>query len=109
LKLSNSTLRILALLLIFLAAGPEIGIALEMTTLLEIFGAVMFFMAFSTGARMVLIDLAIALRHFIFPAYLPRLITQATLVHVSARILVFGVWVLTIGRFVFELNAGRLW
>ena len=57
-KISNSTLRLLALLLIGLAAGPEIGLAVEMTTLLEILGAVAFFMAFSTGMRMLLMDLA---------------------------------------------------
>ena len=54
-KISNSALRVLALLLIGISAGPELGLAVEMTTLLEILGAAAFFMAFSIGARMVLL------------------------------------------------------
>ena len=60
-------LRLLALLLIGLAAGPELGVAVEMTTLLEILGAVAFFFAFSIGARLLLTQLAMALRNYLLP------------------------------------------
>ena len=90
-KISDSSLRLLALLLIGLAAGPEIGLAVEMTTLLEILGAVAFFMAFSIGMRMALTDLAIALRDYVCRPYVPRMITTVTLVHVTARVLYLGI------------------
>ena len=108
-KISNSTLRLLALLLIGLAAGPEIGLAVEMTTLLEILGAVAFFMAFSTGMRMALMDLALAFRDYVCPPYIPRTLTTVTLVHVTARVLYVGIVVVLIGRLLFELHTGRLW
>jgi len=108
-KISNSTLRLLALLLIGIAAGPEIGLAVEMTTLLEILGVVAFFMVFSTGMRMALMDLALAFRDFVCPPYIPRALTTVTLVHVTARVLYGGILVLVIGRLLFELHTGRLW
>ncbi len=108
-KISASTLRLLALLLIGLAAGSEVFLAAEMTTLLEILGAVALFMAFSIGAKMVLMDLAAALRDYLCPAYVPRLFTAVTLVHVTARVLYLGLVVVLIGRLLFEVHAGRLW
>ena len=108
-KISNSTLRLLALLLIGLVAGPEFGLAVEMTTLLEILGAVAFFMAFSTGMRMALVDLALAFRDYVCPPYIPRTLTTVTLVHVTARVLYVGIVVVVIGRLLFELHTGRLW
>ena len=108
-KLSDSTLRLLALLLIGLAAGPEIGLAVEMTTLLEILGAVAFFMVFSTGIRMLLTDLALTFRDYVCPPYVPRSLTTVTLAHVTARVLYVGLVIVLIGRLLFELHTGRLW
>lgn len=108
-KISTSALRLLALLLIGLAAGSEVVLAAEMTTLLEILGAVAFFMAFGIGARLVLMELAIALRNYVCPAYLPRLITPLTLVHVTARVLYLGLVAVLVGRLLFEMYSGRLW
>jgi hypothetical protein len=108
-KISNATLRILALLLIGIAAGPELGLAIEMTTLLEILGAAAFFMAFSIGARMVLIDLASAFRNYICEGFACNLSRPVMLIRAAPRVLSFGVSVLVVGRFLFELHAGRVW
>ena len=108
-KIGTSTLRLLALLLIGLAAGSEMVLAAEMTTVLEILGAVAFFMAFSIGAKMVLMDLTTALRDYVCPAYVPRLITPVTLAHGTARVLYLGLVVVLIGRLLFEMYSGRLW
>ena len=51
-------LRVLLLLAIFSMAGPEIIPAIEMATLLEVLGALMFVTAFSAALRMTAIDLA---------------------------------------------------
>ena len=82
---SNSTLRLLALLLIGLAAGPEIGLAMEMTTLLEILGAVLFFTSFSVGARMLARDLVTALRTFVYPVFIVGQRPSVILVYAGSR------------------------
>jgi putative effector of murein hydrolase LrgA (UPF0299 family) len=48
----NQTLRLIAILLIVLIAGPEIGIALDLTILLDIVGAELFLLSFIVGIRM---------------------------------------------------------
>jgi hypothetical protein len=48
LKDRDAALKVLSLILIGLAAGPEIGLGMEMTTLLEIMGA--FFLSLRVGA-----------------------------------------------------------
>ena len=52
----NAWLKILALILIGMGAGPEIGFAMEMTTLLEILGVTIFFLSFRVGAKMLLMS-----------------------------------------------------
>ena len=54
----QSMLRVLLLLAIFSMAGPEIIPAIEMATLLELLGALMFVTAFGAALRMTVIDLA---------------------------------------------------
>jgi len=109
LKDREAWLKVLALVLIGVAAGPEIGLAMEMTTLLEILGAVAFFLSFRVGARMLLEDLVTALRNYIFPPFLahvafPRVIAYAFpragwVVGFSCVFYLFGT----------ELHAGALW
>lgn len=59
--------RLLLLFAIFAAAGPEIFAALEMATLLELLGTVLFLTAFSTGLKMVVIDTGRWLLDFLVP------------------------------------------
>ena len=51
-------LRVLLLVTIFSMAGPELIPAIEMATLLELLGALMFVTAFSAALRMTAIDVA---------------------------------------------------
>ena len=108
-KSNDRSLRLLALLLIGLAAGSEIVLAAEMTALLEILGAMAFFMAFIIGARMVITDLAAALRDYVCQGFVCRLSAPVMLIHVAPRVLVLGTSILVGGRFLFELHAGKLW
>lgn len=62
----QSLLKAALVLGIFLAAGPEIFAAIELTVLLELFGATLFLTAFHSGLRLLFIDaLAIARRMFL--------------------------------------------
>jgi hypothetical protein len=105
---SNSTLRLLALLLIGLAAGPEIGLAMEMTTLLEILGAVLFFTSFSVGARMLGRDLVTALRTFVYPVFIFGQRPSVILVYAGSRALWVAGMALVIGNFLREFANGTL-
>ena len=107
-KISNSALRLLALLLIGLAAGPEIGLAMEMTTLLEILGAVLFFTSFSVGARMLVMDLVTALRSFVYPVFIVGQRPSVILVHSGSRVLWVVGMALVIGNFLREFANGTL-
>lgn len=66
-KHRDTMLKLAALLLIAFMAGPEIGVAIELTALLEIVGALMFLMSFSAGARILLTDLGRVIRDFVCP------------------------------------------
>jgi hypothetical protein len=107
-KISNSTLRLLALLLIGLAAGPETGLAMEMTTLLEILGAVLFFTSFSVGARMLVKDLVTALRTFVYPVFIVGQTRSVILVYAASRVLWVVGMALVIGNFFREFANGTL-
>jgi hypothetical protein len=107
-KISNSTLRLLALLLIGLAAGPEIGLAMEMTTLLEILGAALFFTSFSVGARMLVMDLVTALRSFVYPVFIVGQTPSVILAHAGSRVLWAVGMALVIGNFLREFANGTL-
>ncbi len=107
-NISNSTLRLLALLLIGLAAGPEIGLAMEMTTLLEILGAVLFFTSFSVGARMLARDLVTALRTFVYPVFIVGQRPSVILVYAGSRALWVAGMALVIGNFLREFANGTL-
>ena len=107
-NISNSTLRLLALLLIGLAAGPEIGLAMEMTTLLEILGAVLFFTSFSVGARMLARDLVTALRTFVYPSFIVGQRPSVILVYAGSRVLWVVGMALVIGNFFREFANGTL-
>jgi hypothetical protein len=101
-------LRLLALLLIGLAAGPEIGLAMEMTTLLEILGAVLFFTSFSVGARMLVKDLVTALRTFVYPVLIVGQTRSVILVYAGSRVLWVAGMALVIGNFFREFANGTL-
>jgi hypothetical protein len=108
-KLSDSSLRLLALLMIGLCAGPELGLAIEMHMLLEILGALLFFTAFSVGARMLAMDFAFALRDIVCPSFVRSLRTPDMLGYVVPRVLYVGIHMLVIGVFLVELVTGKLW
>lgn len=61
-------LRVLLLLAIFSMAGPELIPAIEMATLLELLGAMLFITAFSTALKMTAIDTARWLANLFAPA-----------------------------------------
>jgi hypothetical protein len=107
-KISDPTLRLLALLLIGLAAGPEIGLAMEMTTLLEILGAVVFFYSFSVGARMLVVDLVTALRSFVYPVFIVGQSPSVILVYAGSRALWVVGMAIVIGHFLREFAHGTL-
>jgi hypothetical protein len=104
----DAWLRLLALVLIGLAAGPEIGLAIEMTTVLEILGAVIFFYAFSVGAKMLLMDLAAAARDFICPPFVSAMSRPRAIVYAATRSVWLGTVALVIARYCLELSRGWL-
>jgi hypothetical protein len=55
-------------MLITLAAGPEIFLAMEMTTLLEILGASLFLTAYGVGAKLFALTVCRALLDIALPA-----------------------------------------
>jgi hypothetical protein len=55
-------------LAIALAAGPEVILAMEMTTLLEMLGASLFLTAYATGAKLTAITLGRSVCGIMFPA-----------------------------------------
>jgi hypothetical protein len=67
----NGSLGLAAIILIVLIAGPEIGIALDLTVLLDIVGAELFLFSFIVGIRMIpwrfVADRAVALLYRIDP------------------------------------------
>ena len=50
-----------------LAAGPEIFLAMEMTALLELLGAILFLSAMAAGARLVALNICNAIYNIAFP------------------------------------------
>ena len=81
----NAWLKILALILIGVAAGPEIGFAMEMTTLLEILGVAIFFLSFRVGAKMLLMDIAAAIRNFVYPPVVSAMNRPSAIVLTASR------------------------
>jgi hypothetical protein len=61
-------LHVVIVLAIAMAAGPEVILAMEMTTLLEMLGASLFVTAYFAGARLAAITVARSAREFILPA-----------------------------------------
>lgn len=61
---------------ISVAAGPEIFVALEMTAVMEILGAVLFLTAMSAGARLVVSNIWNAIRNTVFPIPLPFVVRR---------------------------------
>ena len=104
----NAWLKLLALIFIGVAAGPEIGLAIEMTTVLEILGAAIFFLSFRVGAQMLILDLAASARDFVRPPVVAGLNRPGAVVYVAARTLYLVVLVLIPARFCLELAWGRL-
>jgi hypothetical protein len=51
--LKNGAFRLAAVMLIVLIAGPEVGIALDLTIVLDVVGAELFLLSFLVGLRMV--------------------------------------------------------
>ncbi len=49
----NGTLRLAAIILIILIAGPEVGIAIDLTILLDLVGSELFLLSFIVGIRMI--------------------------------------------------------
>jgi len=104
----NAWLKLLALIFIGVAAGPEIGLAIEMTTVLEILGAAIFFLSFRVGAQMLILDLAASARDFVRPPVVAGLNRPGAVVYVAARTLYLVVLVLIPARFCLELAWSRL-
>jgi hypothetical protein len=52
---------------IALAAGPEIFVAMEMTALLELLGAILFLSAMAAGAKLVALNICNAIYNIAFP------------------------------------------
>jgi hypothetical protein len=110
-KLSSNQepgLKLLALILIGVAAGPEIGLAMEMTTLLEILGAAAFFLSFHVGARMLMLDVAAATREFVCPPFVSAMSRTRAVVYTAERTFWLGTMVLVTGLYCLELGAGGL-
>jgi len=61
---------------ISVAAGPEIFVAMEMTAIMEILGAVLFLTAMSAAARLVLSSLWNAMRNTACPMPLPYVVRR---------------------------------
>jgi len=61
---------------ISVAAGPEIFVAIEMTAVMEILGAVLFLAAMSAGAKLIISSIWSAIRNTIFPIPLPFVVRR---------------------------------
>jgi hypothetical protein len=64
---SDAYLKPLIILMIGLLAGPEIFVAVELTTILEILGAALFLLSFAVGFRMLGLAAFEWLRSFLLP------------------------------------------
>ncbi len=101
-------LKFLAIVLIGLAAGPEIGLAMEMTALLEILGTAGFFLSFHVGAKMLFMDLARAIHNFVVPPVVYAMSLPGRLVCAAARASWLGVLAFVAGSYGVELCSGGL-
>src|SRR4029077_2080877 len=63
----EACLKLLAILMIVLIAGPDIFAATELTTILELFGATMFLLSFAVGFWMLGLAAFEGLRDFLLP------------------------------------------
>jgi hypothetical protein len=63
---------------IALAAGPDIFVAMEMTAVMELLGALLFLTAMAAGARLVLLSIWSAIRSIAFPIPLPFVVRADT-------------------------------
>jgi len=104
----NSWLKLLAIILIGMGAGPEIGFAIEMTTLLEILGVTIFFLSFRVCAKMLLLDLAVSLRDFVCPPVVTAMRRPGAIVYMASQTFWFVTTVLVTGLFCLELAGGGL-
>jgi len=76
-------------LAIALAAGPEIFLAIEMTTLLELLGASLFLTAFATGAKFTVWSSWRAARNTLLPAAEIYVIRSNAAVSAKAQALIY--------------------
>jgi len=104
----SAWLKLLAIILIGVAAGPEIGFAMEMTTLLEILGVAIFFLSFRVGAKMLLLDLAAALRDFVCPPVVSAMRRPGAVVYMALQTFWLVTTVLVAGLYCLELAGGGL-
>jgi hypothetical protein len=102
----NTWLKILALILIGVAASPEIGFAMEMTTLLEILGVTIFFLSFRVGAKMLLMDIAAAIRNFVCPPVVSAMNRPNAIVYTTPRTYWLVMTILVTGLYCLELAGG---
>lgn len=100
--------RALALLLIGVMAGPELGLAMEMTVLLEILGAAAFFMAFSVGARMLIQEIVQSLRDYLYPPFIGLLKLPMAIAYSVYRIACVVAAMLVAALYLHELARGTL-
>jgi len=77
---------------ISIAAGPEIFVALEMTAVMELLGAILFLTAMSAAARLVVESIWSAIRNTVSPIPLPFIVRRGASLpaNVIAMILVAG-------------------
>jgi len=74
---------------IALAAGPEIFVAMEMTAVMELLGAILFLTAMSAGAKLVVLSLWSAIRNIAFPIPLPVVVRSDASIPAKALALIY--------------------
>ena len=74
---------------IALAAGPEIFLAMEMTAVMELLGAILFLTAMSAGAKLVVFSIWSALRNIAFPTPLPVVVRAVASIPAKALALIY--------------------
>jgi len=76
-------------MVITLAAGPEIFVAMEMTALMELLGAVLFLRAMAAGAKLVALNIWSAIHSIVFPVPPAIVVRSGASIPVRALALIY--------------------